>query len=389
MPLFNPSTGFANPMTTEGDIIVGGVAGAPTRLPLGTTGEILTASPTTAIWNPNAGPNFGPPLPPGLPNSMWVVTIAGGNFLATLIDHTGATVTSFTVAEQGDILSQSLPWFAMSPSGNYFALAGLHIVKVVNATTGALIQTFNLPVGNDLSSVTFDRFDNLYVMSQHQGVSGTIQGYAPPFTGAAFATYNDGTATYIWDMTAVNGYLLVSGGAVAPTHVLVLFAASLTSAGVIVMPANLASLVPSDGSAIVAAMENGTLYTLNPTLLTATELGAFAFPDAGVQAFAVLSNEVLCNTGPATYDGVAVPGAAVTTFSLAQAGYTVCYPSSVVNAAGATFVYGLLQGGTIYIAGANAAGTALAPVATAIASTAPNFQGLIASNYSRNISNVI
>lgn len=33
--------GMLNPMTTAGDIIVGGVSGAPTRLPIGTSGQVL------------------------------------------------------------------------------------------------------------------------------------------------------------------------------------------------------------------------------------------------------------------------------------------------------------------------------------------------------------
>jgi hypothetical protein len=37
------ATGFANPMTTEGDLIIGGVSGAPTRLSAGTVGQVLTS----------------------------------------------------------------------------------------------------------------------------------------------------------------------------------------------------------------------------------------------------------------------------------------------------------------------------------------------------------
>src|SRR6202000_2200450 len=35
-------TALTNPMTTEGDIIVGGVSGTPSRLPAGSPGQVLT-----------------------------------------------------------------------------------------------------------------------------------------------------------------------------------------------------------------------------------------------------------------------------------------------------------------------------------------------------------
>ena len=42
--------GFANPMTTAGDIIYGGTSGAPTRLAKGTTGQILMQSLNAPVW---------------------------------------------------------------------------------------------------------------------------------------------------------------------------------------------------------------------------------------------------------------------------------------------------------------------------------------------------
>lgn len=48
-PSFQPG-GFANPMTTAGDIIVGGVAGVPARLPASTDGFVLTLSGGTPAW---------------------------------------------------------------------------------------------------------------------------------------------------------------------------------------------------------------------------------------------------------------------------------------------------------------------------------------------------
>lgn len=46
------SSGFANPMTTQGDTMYGGASGAPTRLPIGTAGQVWTVNPgaTAPEW---------------------------------------------------------------------------------------------------------------------------------------------------------------------------------------------------------------------------------------------------------------------------------------------------------------------------------------------------
>lgn len=46
------ASGMANPMTTAGDLIVGGASGAPTRLPKGTDGQVLTMVSGAEAWAP-------------------------------------------------------------------------------------------------------------------------------------------------------------------------------------------------------------------------------------------------------------------------------------------------------------------------------------------------
>jgi hypothetical protein len=41
---------FANPITTEGDLIAGGPDGMPERVAIGTTGQILKSDGTTLSW---------------------------------------------------------------------------------------------------------------------------------------------------------------------------------------------------------------------------------------------------------------------------------------------------------------------------------------------------
>ena len=51
MPDFDETdTGFTNPMTTAGDVIVGGVDGVPTRLAKGTDGQVLTMVAGAVAW---------------------------------------------------------------------------------------------------------------------------------------------------------------------------------------------------------------------------------------------------------------------------------------------------------------------------------------------------
>lgn len=44
------AAGMTNPMTTAGDLIRGGTSGAPTRLGIGTTGQVLTVSSGLPAW---------------------------------------------------------------------------------------------------------------------------------------------------------------------------------------------------------------------------------------------------------------------------------------------------------------------------------------------------
>ena len=47
----NIQSGFANPMTTAGDIIIGGGSGAATRLAVGTVGKVLKSSGSAPVWS--------------------------------------------------------------------------------------------------------------------------------------------------------------------------------------------------------------------------------------------------------------------------------------------------------------------------------------------------
>jgi hypothetical protein len=69
--------GFANPMTSVGDLIVGGAAGAATRLAKGADGQVLTVDPTThlLVWATPSGGGGGGGGPTVLIDDTLVATI--------------------------------------------------------------------------------------------------------------------------------------------------------------------------------------------------------------------------------------------------------------------------------------------------------------------------
>jgi hypothetical protein len=106
-----PSAGFANPMTTAGDIILGGAAGAAGRLAKGADSTVLTIDPTThlPLWAAPAG-GLTPPVtitgtnPATTPltvvgaasqSTAFFVVGDGSNNLVTVSDPTGASFVEF------------------------------------------------------------------------------------------------------------------------------------------------------------------------------------------------------------------------------------------------------------------------------------------------------
>jgi len=87
--------GMANPMTTAGDLIRGGTAGAPERVAVGTTGQVLTVAAGVPGWADPAGP-------PAVPTTSLVldldadagVTLVSGGVSAWTSQTTGAFVAA-------------------------------------------------------------------------------------------------------------------------------------------------------------------------------------------------------------------------------------------------------------------------------------------------------
>jgi hypothetical protein len=123
------ATGFANPMTAEGDLIAGGTAGAPERLGIGANGDVLTSNGTDPAWAP-------------LPASGGVSSVNSLTGALTLAEGTNVTITNsgetITIAATGGGSggylkgSGNVPVNSSSPAGNSYTTS----ITVAGAAVG-------------------------------------------------------------------------------------------------------------------------------------------------------------------------------------------------------------------------------------------------------------
>lgn len=89
-----PGGGMSNPMTTAGDIIVGGASGAPGRLAKGTDGKVLTMVSGGVAWaDPTGGGNSGLTITSKSADYTLVLADANSGFLHPTTDTTARTFT--------------------------------------------------------------------------------------------------------------------------------------------------------------------------------------------------------------------------------------------------------------------------------------------------------
>lgn len=142
MPLFNPG-GFANPMTTEGDIIVGGAGGVPTRLALGSDLDVLTAGALLPAWNAAAGGGQDPGwYAPDHGYLGWAYPPLLAEAPAEVFEGNGSpTYTAVRCVESGDVghIVIGVPSGLTIPTAteNY---VGLYSATIVGGALTALTQ---------------------------------------------------------------------------------------------------------------------------------------------------------------------------------------------------------------------------------------------------------
>ena len=151
---------LANPMTTLGDIITGGASGSPTRLGIGTSGQVLTVTGGVPVWaNPTAGTVSGSGTTGFLP--LWSGATAIGNSLA---DYGITTASTFTfpaavnlnsLVDSGTAKLSGIPGVGSSGLVAIDAAGNLSVTAVpvagvssINGTAGAFTFTFSAGAGS-------------------------------------------------------------------------------------------------------------------------------------------------------------------------------------------------------------------------------------------------
>lgn len=111
-----PSTsGMANPMTTAGDLIRGGTAGAPTRVAVGSTGQVLTVAAGVPAWA-DAGGVSGATTAEDMTGTGWTTTQPGtvtatwGSGKLVLNAPTGETTVTFVTSNATRLGASASQW---------------------------------------------------------------------------------------------------------------------------------------------------------------------------------------------------------------------------------------------------------------------------------------
>jgi len=170
-----PSTGFANPMTTNGDLITQ-AAGSPSRIAIGSSGTFLRSSGSAASWNALAVSD----LP----------TLTSAQLASILSDETGSGAAVF-----GTSPTISAPTIS---GGTHTALTGLGIRSTGAAFDLSLASSEALSTGRTLS-INVNNADRTLTISANATISGTNTGDQTSVTG------NAGTATALQTARNING----------------------------------------------------------------------------------------------------------------------------------------------------------------------------------------
>lgn len=156
--------GMANPMTTAGDLIVGGASGAPARLAKGSDSYILTIDPTThlIVW-------AAPPAGAGTVTSVAVTAAPGGVF-----DVAGSPITGAgTIAISMD--AQTGNKALMSPSGGGSGTPAFRALEAGDLPINGRRMTIAVQFGDGANDIDAATERNQWLECNF---AGTIEGYS-------------------------------------------------------------------------------------------------------------------------------------------------------------------------------------------------------------------
>lgn len=184
--LANVGTGMTNPMTTAGDIIVGGTSGTPARLAIGSSTSVLMGG-TTPVWTSATG--TGTPVLAGSPTL--VTPVLGAATATSLNGLTVSTTTgTLTLVNGSSLITAGANSLTLSTTGTTnatfpngtFTLAGISSTQTL---TNKTITGLKLTAGTTtVAPLTIASGTNLSA-----AVSGSIE-----YDGTSL-TYTDSTPT--------------------------------------------------------------------------------------------------------------------------------------------------------------------------------------------------
>ncbi len=185
-------SGMTNPMTTAGDLIVGGASGTPARLAKGTDGQVLGMVSGAQAWvTPSAG------------SSDTYQTTSSSSGVLTL-DRATANYFGVTLSENVTTLTLSgatagtpcvINAIFKQPSGSIFSVTKPASVILPNG-----ISTLVSENGGDITLVAFLSMDGgTSWLAERRGVfSSSGSSSLPPLTGENETFLDEGTATTGW-----------------------------------------------------------------------------------------------------------------------------------------------------------------------------------------------
>jgi hypothetical protein len=177
-------SGFANPMTTAGDIIVGGAAGAAGRLAIGTTGQalVVNGAGTALEWAT---------ISAGMTNPM---TTAG----AVIYGGTAGVATALVVGTAGQVLTvnagaDAVEWTTISVAQSLQAAFNGGPTIDTATTTMTLVTRVETTIPMMEFSSQFATSTGPLIKLGNGGVGGSADILG---TGSSWAVTNQGVATF-------------------------------------------------------------------------------------------------------------------------------------------------------------------------------------------------